>query len=85
MFSPINIELTRIAKGIDNCAPITNGDIMFEEFNDKYKNKFTDVPIAKENPTNGKKYFLFGSLNWRYRCINTKFSCRVGATKEKHY
>ena len=34
MFSPINIELTRIAKGIDNCAPITNGDIMFEEFND---------------------------------------------------
>tara|TARA_Y100001970_G_C13989506_1_gene727474 strand:- start:220 stop:429 length:210 start_codon:yes stop_codon:yes gene_type:complete len=36
---------------------------MFEEFNDKYKNKFTDVPIAKENPTNGKKYFLFGSLN----------------------
>jgi len=63
MFSPINIELTRIAKGIDNCAPITNGDIMFEEFNDKYKNKFTDVPIAKENPNNGKKYFLFGSLN----------------------
>ena len=63
MDSFINIELTIIASGIDNCAPITKGAIILDEFNDKYKNRFTAVPIEIEKPTNGRKYFLFGNLN----------------------
>ena len=63
--SPINIELTRIASGIDNWAPITNGDIIFEASKDKYKNKFTPTPIAIEKPIKGKKYFLSGILNFK--------------------
>ena len=27
----------------------------------KYKNKFTPTPMHKEKPSNGSKYFLFGS------------------------
>tara|TARA_B100001123_G_scaffold217509_1_gene245541 strand:+ start:568 stop:777 length:210 start_codon:yes stop_codon:yes gene_type:complete len=46
---------------------------MFEAFTDKYKNKFTDVPMASEKQSNGKKYFLFGNLNFKKgkRHINT--------------
>ena len=61
MDSPINIELQTIAKGIDNWAPITIGDKIVATFTDKYKNKFTPTPIHKEKPSNGSKYFLFGS------------------------
>ena len=61
MDSPINIELQIIAKGIDNWAPITIGDKIVATFTDKYKNKFTPTPMHKEKPSNGRKYFLFGS------------------------
>ena len=61
MDSPINIELKIIARGIDSCAPITRGDKILDAFTDKYKNKFTPAPIHKEKPSNGRKYFLFGS------------------------
>ena len=58
--SPINTELNIIAKGIDSCAPITMGDKMFDWYTERYKNKFTPVPIEIENPINGNKYLLFG-------------------------
>ena len=61
MDSSINIELQIIAKGIDNWAPITIGDKIVATFTDKYKNKFTPTPMHKEKPSNGSKYFLFGS------------------------
>ena len=61
MDSSINIELQVIAKGIDNWAPITIGDKIVATFTDKYKNKFTPAPMHKEKPSNGRKYFLFGS------------------------
>ena len=38
---------------------------MLDALTDKYKNKFTPTPIAIENPTKGKKYFLFGILNFK--------------------
>ena len=61
MDSPINIELQTMAKGIDNWAPITIGDKIVATFTDKYRNKFTPAPMHKEKPSNGSKYFLFGS------------------------
>ena len=61
MDSPINIELKIIARGIDSCAPITRGDKILDALTDKYKNKFTPAPMHKEKPSNGRKYFLFGS------------------------
>ena len=61
MDSLINNELQIIAKGIDNWAPITIGDKIVATFTDKYKNKFTPAPMHKEKPSNGRKYFLFGS------------------------
>ena len=61
MDSPINIELQTMAKGIDNWAPITIGDKIVATFTDKYKNRFTPTPMHKEKPSNGRKYFLFGS------------------------
>tara|TARA_B100001769_G_C21664260_1_gene368944 strand:+ start:92 stop:394 length:303 start_codon:yes stop_codon:yes gene_type:complete len=72
--------------GIDSCAPITSGDIMFEILNDKYKNKFTPTPIDNENAIKGKKYFLFGItiLQKGIRQINTipirKAPNKIGGT-----
>ena len=50
IFSPINIELIIIAIGIDNWAPITIGDKIFDALTDKYKNRFTDMPIEIPKP-----------------------------------
>ena len=59
IFSSIKIELNKIAKGIDSGAIITIGAIIFEASTDKYKNKFTAVPIDKVKTINGSIYFLF--------------------------
>ena len=61
MDSPINIELQTIAKGIDNWAPITIGDRIFDAFIHRYKKRFTPTPIDKEKPIKEKKYFFFGT------------------------
>ena len=73
MDSPIKIELQIIAKGIDSWAPITIGDKIVETFTDKYKNKFTPAPIENAKPSNGNKYFLFGSFIFKngIKTINT--------------
>ena len=65
IFSPINIELIIIAIGIDNWAPITIGDKIFDALTDKYKNRFTEMPIEIPKPNNGNKYLLFG--NWNFK------------------
>ena len=68
-----NIELIIIAIGIDSWAPITIGDKMFDALTDKYKNRFTDIPIEIPKPNSGNKYFLFGNLKFKKgkRQINT--------------
>ena len=57
------MELQIIASGIDSWAPIKIGDKIDAALKDKYKNKFTDAPIAKEKPNKDNKYFLSGILN----------------------
>ena len=37
---------------------------MLDALTDKYKNKFTPAPIDTAKANKGKKYFLFGILNF---------------------
>ena len=71
-----------MAKGIVNWAPITIGDKIVATFTDKYKNKFTPAPIENAKPSNGNKYFLFGSfiLKNGIKTINT-IAIRIAPNK----
>ena len=62
-FSPRKIELASIAKGIASWAPIIIGATYAASPNDRFKKNITPKPIDRENPINGRKYFLSGILN----------------------